>query len=70
MYLENLIILWEDIFSKDVTEGNENIQIVIPHQTCSGSSTPVSHCQQQISGKDFEEQDNKTLFFCLWQFMS
>lgn len=53
MYLANLIILWENIFSKGVLEGRENIQIFIPHQTCSGSSTLVSHCQQQIPGKDF-----------------
>lgn len=53
MYPANLSILWENIFSKYVIEVNENTQIVIPAQTCSGLSAPVSHCQQQIQGKDF-----------------
>lgn len=40
MYPANLSILWENIFSKYVIEVNENTQIVIPAQTCSGPVCP------------------------------
>lgn len=48
MYLANLIILWENIFSKYVIEVNENIQIIIPHQTCTGLSTPMSASSKYV----------------------